>query len=288
MRRLAKRKSERNPRGVTAEPRSTVDTDVRERVQRVSTGQDPSSRRIPAGTLTKHEPVVSAPRDIVALQQLVRKLETRWSEQQALIDQLGHDLKNPLSPVFLELGRLVTLTSRPADAPPPEILRERVRAVEDRLRTYLARLERTVAALRLDSLDAGRNDLPSEPLDLVQLVRAVAEDMRSELDSAGSRLNIVADGPVRGVWDRKPVEHMVAELLSNVIRGGAATIDVRIAADGSDAVLAVRNRSTGPSTADAMGLRLLEKLCAAMGGRIATEDSSGKAFILKLPRHAAR
>ena len=137
---------------------------------------------------------------------------------------LGHELRNPLAPI-----RNAVYVLRHLEA--PESAREQARAMIDRQVTHLARLVDDL--LDVSRITRGQIVLRKERLDLVELLRAVAEDHRRLLESGA--LSFDADLPAGPVWvtaDAARISQTVSNLLHNARKftdpGGHVTLQVAV------------------------------------------------------------
>src|SRR5262249_33667505 len=96
------------------------------------------------------------------------------------------------------------------------------------------------------SLEAQRLRLDLQPVDLVALAQAAAEQARGRTSAHTIRVD-VPDRPIVGTWDRDRVGQVLANLLSNAIKyspdGGE--ILVRVEDLGQEAMVSVTDRGLG-------------------------------------------
>jgi signal transduction histidine kinase len=237
------------------------------------------------------------------LRQRIAELERAVAVRDEVIATLGHELRNPLSPVYLQLGHLIdTLAEDPAAAPDRAWLLAKLEGLRTRFEAFLSSLDRLLEASR----PGGSLSLELERVDLGQLVRDVCAGMQSQLDAARSELVIEVTGPVHGNWDRLRLQQIAWNLLSNAVRYGAGSpIHVVVASEEDRASLVVRDQGIGISDEDqtrifeayergagvrpaggfGLGLWIVRRLAAAMGGTIAVESQPGQGatFTVTLP-----
>jgi PAS domain S-box-containing protein len=219
----------------------------------------------------------------------------------------SHELRTPLTPLQLQLQRLLGARHKGlVDAMTP-----------DKLRSILGRCSRQVerlATLIDDLLDvsrisSGRLRLEIDgPVDLGELVRDVAARHSDELQRASSTLEVIAPPePVLGGWDRRRLEQVVENLVSNAVKYGAGTpIQIEIT-DGTDVVtLAVRDQGIGipPDKLErvfdrferavssraygglGLGLYITRQIVEAHRGsiRVSSAPQQGTTFTVELPK----
>ncbi|HEY5089534.1 MAG TPA: HAMP domain-containing sensor histidine kinase, partial [Polyangia bacterium] len=184
----------------------------------------------------------------------------------------------------------------------------------------LSRLTELVdALLDVSRAAAGRLELTLDEVDLVVVVRDVAERFKEELRSAGCALSIVVAGgeggdeskgpPDRivGRWDRLRLDEVVTNFLSNAIKYGASKpIQIRVSASNDRALLEIEDHGIGISPSDqerlfkrfarvvspqhyggfGLGLWIVKVLIEAMGGAVAVRSAVGvgSVFSAAIPR----
>jgi signal transduction histidine kinase len=220
------------------------------------------------------------------------------------ISTAAHELRNPISPVYIQLEHLketILSSSEPIDR---HWLMAQLEAMTIRLDRFLETLNRLLDASRLG---AGHLVLLPEPCDLVEVTRAVLAAAQRELQAAGSPIELNAPAAVTGWWDRLRLEQIIGNLISNAARYGAGRpISIRIVADQNEAKLSVRDRGIGIGAEDlsrifqrferarnvgrsagfGIGLWIVAELTHAMAGRVDVESELGHGamFTLTLPR----
>lgn len=219
-----------------------------------------------------------------------------------LLSIVGHELRNPLSGVFMQVlsMREQIDSGKGLDF---EWVKRRVEAMEKQLHGFLAVLERILDVSRLGS---GRIDLQLDDIDLNLLVHDVASRFERDARAAHCEIRVRAEGPLVGRWDRMRLEQIVANLVSNAVRYGAGKpVDVATAALPREARLTVRDQGIGISPADqarifqrfergertkhggfGVGLWVVKTVCDAMRGTIGVESApgAGATFTVTLPR----
>jgi two-component system phosphate regulon sensor histidine kinase PhoR len=240
----------------------------------------------PAGTL-----YVAAFRDLSHRESAERR-------QREFVAMLGHELRSPLTAI----RGYAQLMQRRSDGSS--------NALEVILHNT-QRLERLVSDLiDLTRQDIGLLRLRRGPVDLVEIVRAVAEHARGM--SPEHQVVVEApDVPVVGDWDRVRLEQVLDNLVSNAVRyspdGGRVV--VRIAHRGPSAEVSVSDEGVGipaealPRLFDrfyrverpedpvleglGLGLAVVRALVEAHGGRVdATSTGRGSRLTVVLPYRA--
>ena len=222
----------------------------------------------------------------------------------------SHELKTPLTPLHLRLQAL----RREAEGTIAHVPRERVARVVEGAEHQLRKLTGLVDdLLDVSRLAAGKLLLSWEDVDLAEVAREVVEGFAQQGERVGSPLEVEAELPVMGRWDRLRLEQVVTNLLSNALKYGAGRpVHVKVEGGPGQAVLEVRDEGIGIEPEHLMrifgkferavsgrhygglglGLYIARQMVEAMEGHIEAESQPGRGatFRVVLPRspeHAA-
>jgi signal transduction histidine kinase len=177
---------------------------------------------------------------------------------------------------------------------------------------------RKLAVLVDDLLDvarltAGQLLMSWEDMDLAEVAREVAARFAQQAERVGCELEVAADVPVMGRWDRLRLEQVMTNLLSNALKYGVGhPVHVRTEAGTEWALLEVRDEGIGIEPEHlarifgkferavsgrhygglGLGLYITNQMVEAMEGHIQVESQPGRGatFRVELPRrpeHAA-
>ncbi|MCY1059739.1 AAA family ATPase [Nannocystis sp. SCPEA4] len=219
----------------------------------------------------------------------------------------SHELHTPMTSLMLALESLrrATLAGRPFD---PQSV-DRLVELAERQGARMTRL--TNDLLDVSRMEAGPLPLELTDVDLVALVREVAERFEMDLARARCPLSIDSGAPVVGRWDRSRIDRVVTNLLANAIKFGAGEpIELFVRGEGGVGRLAVRDHGIGiaPEQRErifgrferavsekhygglGLGLYISRKLVEAHGGSIRCDSvpGAGTTFIVELPLSVAR
>lgn len=231
-------------------------------------------------------------------------LEREIALRDEFISTVAHELRNPLSPAYMQLEHLKDLV-RGSDGPiAREWLSDQLDAMTARFDRFLQILNRLLDASRIGD---GHLVLLPEPCDLVAVTRAVLAGAARELRAAHCVVSLDAPDDVTGWWDPLRLEQIVGNLLSNAMRYGAGEpIEIRIDAGDELARLQIRDHgigiadddrsrifqrfaragNVGRNTGYGIGLWVVAELCRAMAGTVEVHSvvGDGATFTFALPR----
>jgi len=214
------------------------------------------------------------------------------------VTAIGHDLKQPMSVIALEVAMLETRI-----APPPGSDLER----------SFKRIERNLTAidkllddlLDFASIDAACFRIYREPIDLAGLVADVVDRIVSSSERA--RVRVATDGPIRIEADGRRLERVVANLVQNALKYAPrdTPIDVCVERRATCVRVSVTDRGPGLAPDDAsrvferfrrarsardksgtgLGLYVSRKIVEAHGGRLCVDSvfGQGSCFWFELP-----
>ena len=252
------------------------------------------------------------------------KLENEHREKKLLEEALrirdefialaSHELRTPLSPLLGNLQALQRMADEGKFTP------ERVTKSLKMAIGQVHRIAHLVdELLEVTRVKAEKLSLSVEEVDLAQITRDVVEHYAEEAAKCGSEIRFSTQESVIGEWDRKRLEQVVTNLVTNAIKFGAGQpIDAAVSATPEDeengecaqrgwARLEVRDRGIGIAPEDiprifnrferavpihnygglGLGLYIVRAIIDAHGGTIRVDSTpgSGTTFTVDLPRH---
>jgi signal transduction histidine kinase len=257
-----------------------------------------TARRIAHGDLSARVPVTSGDEFgvwagqfnemVETLEDTILRLEAAQAQNRRFVADVSHELRTPVAALVAE----VSLLRDHLDALPPESRRAGELVVQDvgRLRALVEDL------MELSRFDAAGEQVRSEPVDLVRLVRDVA---------AARHRDAVLELPEERVvveTDARRLERILGNLLDNA-RGHApgALVVVRLRATADDVVITVADR--GPGVAEdrlgrifdrfymadpsrrggsGLGLAIAAEHAALLGGRLRARNREGGGLAIEL------
>jgi len=268
------------------------------------------------GDSSRHMPAPKSEDEVgelaMTLEQMVRSLDSARSErelamkkQREFVADASHELRTPLTSILANLELLQESLDDPAH--------EDDRAMIDSALRSSQRMSRLVAdLLLLARADAGRGSA-HVACDLAEIAGNAAVEAAPLM---GDReLRVENDRPLRLDGNPDELHRMILNLLDNAARHTppTATIDLRLRADGGDAVLEVADdgpgvppelrrqvferfvRGDGPADTatgpgSGLGLAIVSAVTASHGGEaeVGASESGGALFRVRLPLQGRR
>ena len=230
--------------------------------------------------------------------------ELRQADQRKdeFLATLGHELRNPLSPLLTSLELL-----RPAAATEPVVAR--VIAVMQRQANHLVRLVDDL--LEVSRITRGLIEVQREPVEVAEILAAAVETSRPVIEASAHRLTVdVPDERLTVLGDSVRLTQVFANLLNNAAKytdpGGSIALTLRRARD--TVFISVRDSGIGidrenlasvfdmftqVSRSDrrtqgglGIGLTLVRSLVALHGGSVTASSEGpgrGSTFEVRLP-----
>jgi signal transduction histidine kinase len=262
---------------------------------------------------------LSAPEDLALAEELARRLaiavenarlyaeaEQAVRARDEFLAIASHELKTPLAPLLLRLQTLERLVARDQLGSIP---REKLLQLFGGAEGQVLRLDGLIDdLLDLTRIRAKRFRLDTAPVDLAAVVREVLDHHRAEVLAVGCTLSVETPAPVHGSWDRRRLEQVVANLLTNAVKyAPGSPIEVRVHGGEAEATIAVRDhgpgipvehqerifrpferapRARGGPAGLGLGLYIVRQIVEAHGGSVtlASAPGRGTTFTVTLPR----
>jgi predicted ATPase/signal transduction histidine kinase len=201
----------------------------------------------------------------------------------------SHELYTPLTSLQLSMQSL----ERAAGNASPEV----VARVSQNARRQMRRLTHLIdELLSVSRLQADQLHLQLEEVDLVAITRDVVEHFSEESARSGSPLQLHADAPVMGRWDRTRLEQVITNLLGNALKfGSRKPVELSITSGEGIALLTVQDHGIGIPTDRlphifgrferavsareygglGLGLYIVHEIVSALGGSVRVDSTPG-------------
>ncbi len=242
---------------------------------------------------------------VAALQLIEAQLQEAVRTRDEFLSIASHELKTPLTSLNLQIDQLRRLFRDERFDPSAPALLEAAKRQAVRLNDLVEQL------LDVSRIATQRFALQVDVVDLGEIAHDVCDRFRPQAEAARSSLDVEADGPVRGRWDRFRIEQVLSNLLSNAIKyGRGKPISVRVTRADDMARVAVHDEGIGIAHGDmsrifgrferavssrhyggmGLGLYIAHEIVEAHSGCILvqSEPGRGSTFTVLLPLDAAR
>ena len=235
---------------------------------------------------------------VAALEEKIRALAEARDREQRFAADIAHDLRTPIAAVLTAASHL----AEHSQAPP-----ERVEEIAQIVTASARRLDRlTSELLELHRLEAGHEVLHVEEIDVVT---AVGQAVRAH--GWGETVAVKAHGALVIATDRRRLDRIVVNLISNALQHGGTHVAVIVARrefgasvtvsdDGPGIPAAARERifdrhfkvsehrtadRSGTTGGSGLGLSIAHESAQVLGGRLEVESAEGRGttFTLWLP-----
>ncbi len=169
------------------------------------------------------------------LQEANQRLRSQRKRREDFLATLGHELRNPLGALDAALRVLRS----------GEQNRDRLQAIMTSQVSQLTRLVDDL--LEVSRLTRGKVELRPERMDLVAAAQDACEDVQPVITAKGQRLDVIAPPSLPVQADPARIRQIVANLLDNAVEYSPeeSRIELRIARDGDQALLSVRDEGVG-------------------------------------------
>jgi signal transduction histidine kinase len=216
---------------------------------------------------------------------MAARIEALVGEQKALLANVSHELRSPLSRLLVALS----LAKRNAAVAPENL--ERIGEEARRLDTLIEQL------LTLSRIESGVNDGHRVQIDLSRLVHEVVSDADFEASARGGRVVVKDDGGGAIVGDENALRSALENIVRNAVRYTAeeSEVEVSIRREGGSVVVMVRDH--GPGVAEEMlgrifspfcgegtglGLAIAERAIVAHGGCVSAANAEGGGLLIEV------
>ncbi|MBO1755590.1 MtrAB system histidine kinase MtrB [Allobranchiibius sp. CTAmp26] len=208
-----------------------------------------------------------------SLQRQIRQLEELSTLQKRFTSDVSHELRTPLTTIRMAADML---HDRRADfAEPVARSAELLNRELDRFETLLTDL------LEISRFDAGASSLQDQPVDIRDVVRRVCDGYESLATRNHTRLRVHGRRPAIAPMDRRRVERIVRNLVSNAIEHSEGRpIDITVGSNATAVAVSVRDYGVGLAPGDSA--RVFNRFWRADPARARTTGGSGLGLSISL------
>jgi heavy metal sensor kinase len=232
------------------------------------------------------------------LNRMIERLEQSFQQINRFSADASHELRTPLTVLQGELESIAQGSQRlPAD------VRDTIGSALEETQRLAKIVENLLAISRLEAGEARRQ---LERLDVAELARSTADQMRLLAEEKHIALDCDGTEPVEVEADPVRLKQVVVNLLDNAIkytpRGGTVSVSVR--RRDNHAILQVTDTGIGISPADVphifdrfyradkarsrqmggtgLGLSIVRSICLAHGGQVTVESAEGRGSVFNV------
>ncbi|MBZ4416617.1 PAS domain-containing sensor histidine kinase [Myxococcus sp. RHSTA-1-4] len=238
----------------------------------------------------------------------LERLREALHDRDVFLSVASHELKTPLTPLQLKLTSLQRLAE---NTPEGALSSARVARELDVARRQVRKLADLIEdLLDVSRINVGKLSLEPEPMDLAAAVREVVARYTPQAAQVDSTLTLDAPAPVEGVWDKRRLDQVVTNLITNALKYGAGgPVHVRVSTENGESCLSVRDEGIGIAPEDqprifdrfvravsernyggmGLGLFITQQVVEAHGGEIRVHSAPGQGatFTVRLPPGSA-
>jgi len=217
----------------------------------------------------------------------------------------AHELRTPLTALQLKLQSVQAMIRRLFLG--TEVAQKGEARLEDALRQTVRLGDLVERLLDVSHIAAGRFHLDRRPLALESIARELISELRERTSQNRSAIQLSVAGDTVGNWDRRRLEQVLWNLLSNALKYGEDK-PVEVSIEGRDGTvrLMVRDQGIGIASPDlqrifdpferavpiehfgglGLGLYIVRHVVEAHGGtvEVSSKPGAGSHFLITLPR----
>jgi signal transduction histidine kinase len=237
-------------------------------------------------------------------QRLLGELREAVRARDIFLTLAAHELRTPLTGALLRLHGLRRSVRRRLDDGGAADELDRGLALVSRQLSRLSALADNL--VQVSQITSGAYTPLRETMDLRDVVAESLASFDEELRASGSTVQVRADGPAEGRWDRAGIRAVVDNLLSNATKyGGGKPVEIVLATLPGRVWLSVADQGEGISEAErerifnkfehvvlshhhsgfGLGLWIVRRIVVAHGGTVRFESyvGQGSTFTVELP-----
>jgi signal transduction histidine kinase len=233
-------------------------------------------------------------------EELKKALKTR----DEFLAMAGHELKTPITPLYLQMQAFLQLYESGAVAKiDPEKLIRMIKTSNNQLE----RLSRLIQELvDVSKIASNKLEMNFKETSLNTIVQKVISDFDTEIKKSNCVVSLSYHTEVRGLWDEFRIEQVIVNLLTNALKYGAEKpVIIEVRAHNSEAVFSIKDFGIGIGSEDqskiferferavsaksynglGLGLFIVKEILELHQGKIRVESQldHGSTFYVSLP-----
>lgn len=214
----------------------------------------------------------------------------------------SHELKTPITTLILQAAVLKRALEKEAN-PTAEFTAKILRELRVSERQFQKLSELTENLLDISRISSGRLAMNFSTMNLSDLVSAVIQKLKIQIEQAKCELEVQIQPDVFGTWDSFRLEQVVVNLLTNALKyGRGKPISISVSGDTKVATFIIRDHGVGIAKEDqekifkrferlsrtknfgglGLGLYIVRQIVDAHGGSIHVESNSDEGAVFKV------
>ncbi|MEZ0391045.1 MAG: ATP-binding protein [Pseudobdellovibrionaceae bacterium] len=240
-------------------------------------------------------------------EQEIKLLKEAVATRDEFLAMAAHELKTPITPLSLQIQAFIQMYK---DNTIEGVPRDRLIRMLETSNVQVERLSKVIDELRgVVQITSGKLEVLLETFDLSLLIKDVIQSFSGPIQNSGSLVSVDVPEGLVGFWDRRRLEQVVINLLTNALKyGRGQPIQISAWKQQEQLHLQIRDQGIGIAIEDqervfnrferavstrhysglGVGLFIVDTLVRLHGGKIRLESKlgEGSTFTVELPLQA--
>lgn len=205
--------------------------------------------------------------DIAVLKRMEDELRAAIEVRDDFISVASHELKTPLTALYMQLDLLNRFVGTAGQGPQSKIS-GLARSAYQSVKVFSELLDDLLDVTRIR---VGKLTLSLQEMDLREAVLEHVKFVREAALERGSNIAVQANEPVRGTWDSKRINQILSNLLSNAIKYGSGNpIEVRLSTNIGTETARIEVQDHGIGIPKEMQTKIFERFQRAVSDKTIT------------------